>query len=450
MKASICGVGKCKLSVNYDEGSKWEGYKASDNIMVGGLKINSVDKAKDYTISNFEFGCQQSNTGEFKSQLANGVLSMSRDNASLPKQLRKKNITKNNLFAMCMRSGGGILTIGGVDSKINKKNSFVEYVVMTPSKDNYYTVKVQDISFRSKNTSMPVISLRNQNKNLDFVNNGTGAILDSATSDIFLPMAYKVVFNTAIKKFTGKNLNELATNKGFSLTPEQYGSLPDIIIKLQGKTKDSVDITIPYFDYIIFDSIKDIYKLKVYFKLQNGAILGMYYIFHHYLSIFINYIILFIKYIYYNHVKGENFFNRKNIIFDSNNQRIGIVNSDCIYENFVAKTLSPTKTPTVKPISKGGNKVDNCPKSYLSDCNADCFPVPQAKKSNHISQYYVSGTQDYKDCYGINSKTCHLSCIDAKIVRGNPYCADTEWTKCDDKCLQSKKKNYIYIYHLCY
>lgn len=270
------------MTVNYDEGSKWEGYKATDHITVGGLQINSLKRSFDYTISNFEFGCETYATGEFKSQLANGVLSMSRNKLAFSQQLTNKNITSDNIFAMCLRTGGGILTIGGFDSKIHKKFSTIQYALMLPSKQNYFTVKVENIQFTTRNVSIPSISLKNINILIGSVNNGTGAILDSGTSDIFLPISFKSTFVLAVKTFTGVDLSQIATNSGFKLTQKQYTKLPDIVFKLKGKTKNVIDIIIPYMDYIIYDLAKKEYRLKIYFTLQDGAIFGIYYIIFYY------------------------------------------------------------------------------------------------------------------------------------------------------------------------
>lgn len=98
--------GKCLFNEHYSEGSSWEAYKVLDRLYVGGNEESVVENGRDYAVE-YEFGewcmcewlywrlpfychllkyslfvvslgCMSSVTGLFETQLADGIMGLSR------------------------------------------------------------------------------------------------------------------------------------------------------------------------------------------------------------------------------------------------------------------------------------------------------------------------------------------------------------------------------------
>ena len=96
-------------------------------VFAGDMQAKLLPDAKDFRV-DLKLACIQSSTGLFRTQFADGVLGLSNSPDALPFQLKAKGITSTSTFALCFRVGGGILTLGGMDPKVNGKS--VKYAAM--------------------------------------------------------------------------------------------------------------------------------------------------------------------------------------------------------------------------------------------------------------------------------------------------------------------------------
>jgi len=99
----------------------------SDKVFLGDTQAKLLPDAKDYRV-DLKLACMQSSTGLFRTQFADGVLGLSNSPDALPYQLKAKGITTTSTFALCFRVGGGILTLGGMDPRVNGNS--VKYAAM--------------------------------------------------------------------------------------------------------------------------------------------------------------------------------------------------------------------------------------------------------------------------------------------------------------------------------
>lgn len=127
------GIGnKCFFRQAYSEGSSWHAFKVKDMVYMGGESARSIIGAEKWALE-FEFGCQDSETGLFRTQNVDGIMGLSgfyftsifhsscfvnqqldyaAKTDTLPHQLVAQRVTTTRMFSMCFRIGGGVLTLG--------------------------------------------------------------------------------------------------------------------------------------------------------------------------------------------------------------------------------------------------------------------------------------------------------------------------------------------------
>lgn len=472
---------RCIISQRYSEGSEWTAYEVYDRLWVGGIDEMEVPTGEDHVVL-FKFGCQTAETGLFKSQLADGIMGLSMENAALPVQLRDNGVADSSIFALCFHVGGGIFTLGGVDQRIHL-NSDIKYARLT-KQAGLYTINTIEVSLVTKSDPPDTFGFE---LDPNVYNSGKGTIIDSGTTDTFLPTSVQQRFNELFLQITGVDY----TQEAIHLTYAQVAMMPNLVITAEGVNGDSVELVLPSSSYV--DNLGGgKYAFRIYFQDDTGVVLG------------------------------GNFFLEKNIIFDADNQRVGFAQSTCNFEEFTApETSEPTRRPTKSPsatprptntrspdrtrwptrsrrptnISKrptrpphtsaptpteaeqynyyysqapveaaynyyyqyssapsespyyyGGDKQggstyaeDGC-ESALIPINACTARCDQAQTPAYVSE----GKQDWSDRCGnknfpgIGPWPCYQSCNMGKAVRGNPFCKEGPWSDCKKTCLQTR------------
>lgn len=321
--------------MNNSEGSSWHAYKVSDKLWMGGKEIRDLDAASSYSI-DFQFGCQDSETGLFRTQHVDGIMGMSASDDTLSHQLVIQNITQTKIFAMCFSVGGGILTLGGVDQSIHTHGKNIQYAKLMKPK-GWFTVKLLDISMRaspsskyfsqgghkkhsptstSTTTSSSSSTTDNSQSQSQYekktnykmslksdysaLNGKKGVIVDSGTTDTYLPIGIQTLFENLFRKISDGIHFSSST---VVLTQSQLEALPTIIYSLQGLDGfPPIEIESSPSSYT--ESLGNgKYAFRIYLTETNGAILG------------------------------ANVMNNNNVIFDIDNRRIGFAPSLCQYNN---------------------------------------------------------------------------------------------------------------------
>lgn len=311
--------------------------------------MKDISGASDWSV-NFEFGCQDSETGLFRTQNVDGIMGMSAADDTLPFQLVTQGITKTRMFAMCFKTGGGVLTLGGVDPSLHSFSvdkqmmpSVPVFAKLTKAR-GWFTVKLMDMLVRSPKEP----GTRKSVGGAQFkYNTGKGTIVDSGTTDTYLPTT---LFNSFKNIFTAAT-GMLYSNKIIDLSKEQFATLPTVIFVLEGKEEGSkIEIEMPPTSYM--EAFKGgRYAARIYFTEASGVVLG------------------------------ANFMNKHNVIFDIDGMRVGFARSDCTYQepkaggssgdvsgnNAVAATSAATVAVTADPAESEEKKKDKSKKKKSSN-----------------------------------------------------------------------------------
>jgi len=395
----------CSFGQSYSEGSSWRAYKVIDKLWVGGIGKETVPTGSKYQI-DFMFGCQTSETGLFRTQLADGIMGMAMAVDTLPSQLVEQKVATSNIFAMCFRVGGGIMTLGGVDQRIHSKPGIMYAGIRAT--DGWYTITLLDIQLMDQGSTRTKKTI---GADPGKYSAGKGVIVDSGTTDTYLPMGVATEFARVFQEITGIAFS----SKNIKISEADLAKIPDVVFVIQGVDGKPFDVIMPWNNYM--DKVgTDLYAFRIYLTEGSGAVLG------------------------------ANFMDGYNVIFDKSNKRVGFAKSDCVYESFAVKeTDAPTAAPSAAPGATPTAPVSpGCVPllKAVSECNARCNTY---QEENHT--YKKTGTQDFVQyCAGSApnadskkvTKECTLACAGSKVVRGVDSCPEKAWNVCLKSCIQSR------------
>ena len=271
--------------------------QVKDRFFIGGETTTMAKGSESHDV-DFTFGCQTKETGLFRTQMENGIMGLSADAKTLPNTLLRANLTATNAFALCFLPTGGVMSLGGSHPQI--KQGPMGYAQMT-KKSGYFTVKVLSMFLR-KAASSELTELKIPMTKL---NSGKGVIVDSGTTDTYLPSAISSAFQSLFKKLCGTSY----TRSTFSISEEEVKALPTVVLHLQkwhpsGKSTEYVQVEMPPTRYLELSNKagkagKPMYVFRLYLTERSGGVLG------------------------------ANFMTGQNVEFDQKQQRVGFAPSHC-------------------------------------------------------------------------------------------------------------------------
>jgi len=326
----------CTFGQSYTEGSSWKAYQAIDKFYCGSNTMEGIYDEVDASFAiDFKFGCQQSETGLFVGQLADGIMGMAANDATLVNHMKTEGRLEHDMFAICFKRRyqqskrgvvAGVMTLGGMDTRLHTGP-----MVYADNKvaDGWFTVYVKGIYLLpndedSKNNEKPVKPLKvNFNKNT--INSGKGVIVDSGTTDTYFHRDLHVTFNHVWKDLVGSNHG----NDAMRLTAEQLAALPTLLVQLEAYgdgdlmdgnvdengysglvgsdispgSPNDVLLAIPPEHYMEFSPTDETYTSRLYFSESAGGVLGA------------------------NAMMGHD------VLFDIENGRLGFAESSCEYQD---------------------------------------------------------------------------------------------------------------------
>ncbi len=464
---------KCYIKQSYSEGSSWHAFKVRDRVWVGDRGVissrqsNGATNARHFTATNdmvalssnlstpFIFGCQDREAGLFRTQQIDGIMGLTAEPDTLPFALERNGVTKTRTFALCFAHGKGVLSLGGVDPSLHlpPPQGIIKYARLLQT-SGWYTVRLLDVLMKNPSTG----EVESIGASVSKYNGGRGVIIDSGTTDTYLPADVAEKWNTLFAKFT--NGIKYSTRQR-ELEDSDFDILPTIIYRLEGLPGSApIEIEAPplsYTENIELKSGRTKKAFRIYATEKEGTVLG------------------------------ANFMVGHNVIFDVERQRIGFASSECDYSD---RSLSPTTTQgsdhQVGEKSMGNrlsgkegteSSEGKYPYPHLEDinlytrmrtaltsscgesstylkkaCSAECTEggtdLDVAIHDGTVS-HLVDGEQEWaqRACgegsinESVRIEKCAIYCdkYSGRAVRGSSkYCKAEEWSSCSPSCEQQR------------
>jgi hypothetical protein len=218
----------CEWHQKYTEGSSWTANEVTDFVSL--LPVISIDDggggttmtmthedAWHQTTLVYRFGCQTQLTGLFQKQThANGILGLERSEQSIVYNMYRQGLIASNSFSLCLTHGGGYMGLGGaLSAKHLEKMAFTPIV----RANGLYVVRVEEIWIGRR------CLLCGDTKMWNAFNSGSGTVLDSGTTDTFLPIAAHDDFARIWEEETGLSFSKKRIKR---YSYDDFLKLPDI------------------------------------------------------------------------------------------------------------------------------------------------------------------------------------------------------------------------------
>ncbi|RHZ31989.1 hypothetical protein DYB26_011728 [Aphanomyces astaci] len=231
--ASCTKNNTCEVNQMYSEGSSWKAVVVEDNVWLG-------DKAESDTDNNFStrfrFGCQYHETGLFTTQVADGIMGLSTKAPTVIKKLFQDDKISQNVFSLCFTSTGGAMTVGSHHSPPRHEED-MKFAKVSFDATGWYALDVRGIRIHGEDIHIDSPRL---------LNGGRKVVIDSGTTDSYLPDALVGEFNRVFEKVMGK---KYVTGGMDGYTEDEVELLPTIEYVL-AVDEDDVVMTIPPSRYL--------------------------------------------------------------------------------------------------------------------------------------------------------------------------------------------------------
>ncbi|KAG1711677.1 hypothetical protein DVH05_008923 [Phytophthora capsici] len=289
----------CGISQSYMEGSSWKASVVEDIVYLGGESSFQDEDMRNRYGTHFQFGCQSSETGLFVTQVADGIMGLSNTENHIVAKLHRENKISSNLFSLCFTDNGGTMSVGHPHKTAHRGEISYAKVISDRSAGHFYNVHMKDIRIGGKSI----------NAKEEAYSRGH-YIVDSGTTDSYLPRALKTEFLQVFKEVTGRDYQVGSTCKGF--TNEDLASLPTIqlVMEAYGDENAEVILDVPPEQYLLESN--GAYCGGIYLSENSGGVIG------------------------------ANLMMNRDVIFDLGNQRVGFVDADCAFQGGANATAPPS------------------------------------------------------------------------------------------------------------
>ncbi|GKY99676.1 hypothetical protein MPSEU_000921600 [Mayamaea pseudoterrestris] len=228
----------CQLTQKYTEGSSWTATEVTDLVSLELLQDDIIrtmidQDALDTSGIIFRFGCQTQLTGLFQRQYADGILGLEQSPHSLVRQLHRQQLLPSNSFSLCLggssddseNSGSGLLGLGGsLQSRHLHTMKYTPLVRRDKAETGLYVVQVVQVWIGGTCVAC------HDDRWVRAFATGPGTVLDSGTTDTYLPMQLSEEFARVWEKESG--FSYYKRTKRYSY--DEFLRLPDIRFVFKG------------------------------------------------------------------------------------------------------------------------------------------------------------------------------------------------------------------------
>ena len=180
------------------------------------------------------------------------------------------------MFGLCFRVGGGVMTLGGIDESMHTDPSTLRFAQLKNAGglSGWYGVTVINIQFRTKSSpevESRLVDLAPASTVGNAMNKGVGTIIDSGTTETYLPSTLFSAFKSAFHEITGVNY---IPDTDISLTAAQLALMPDLVFTFQPASSSAanIEVTMPFHSYSEKDADK--FSFQIYLDEPSSFVLG--------------------------------------------------------------------------------------------------------------------------------------------------------------------------------
>ena len=245
------------LSQAYEEGSMWHAKKASDLVSLGNVDASVRGyKRKDgevlsegYTTGELTkdhlphirlvFGCIDHQTKMFVTQTADGILGMTSESNSFINTLVEQGALEEATFSICYtptdplsksRTYAGMFVLGG--SEVSQHTAPMEFAKLLITSRGFYGVETLGIAL-STSPTYTAHSAVNLQVSASVYNAGDGLIVDSGTTDVYLPSGCASAWRAAWSQIVHTWAYDM--DGTVYLTPQDLAAFPYIHVRVRAE-----------------------------------------------------------------------------------------------------------------------------------------------------------------------------------------------------------------------
>jgi hypothetical protein len=364
-------TGACHVELSYTEGSSWRAYEAVDRVFSGGrhnnntvttttTNTNSAGTTTTTTPSSsfaLHFACQESETGLFQSQLADGLLGMNMHPSSYWYQAYEQGRIFHPSFSLCFnretshsREGtlAGAMTLGGTDSRLHTFTKMIyakqlntqgmyalrlvsitlrtgQGLSVIPSSSSSSAHSAHDDEIKGKRPTIQALVYINH----DTLNEGQ-VMVDSGTTMTYFHKKVKRPFSATWLRTTGHAWD--GKSQIFK-TLEELEALPTILFQFQASETQNEPITTTTTTTLGKDEVPEAFSVTRDIVVAFPPT--------HYMKQRVDHPNEYYPQISFTRqtgsVLGANFLMGHDVHFDQEDYRIGFAESDCDYSIVAAE-----------------------------------------------------------------------------------------------------------------
>ena len=258
----------CQIRQRYTEGSTWQAVEVNDLVAFAVDTDQRNESVWDAAVA-YSFGCQTTVEGLFRRQYADGILGLLRTSLNVVHALARQGVIARPSFSMCLTTNGGWLAFGG--AQVHRHGEPMRYTPIPQAhRHPWHSVVVQQVRLDH------IVLANNSHTNdhahiLRAFRDGKGTVLDSGTTDIYLPTVLEAPLADAWYRLTGHDWQPHTRR----YTYEAFTRLPTLHLVLQNNVTLSIE-PLHYMDdakSTPWNGTRELSNL-IYCDEETGAVLG--------------------------------------------------------------------------------------------------------------------------------------------------------------------------------